>query len=74
MTNFSDLLQDMKKKYKKTLTTESENSDATACSNSLSYVFVKPSEKPGSQTEKSITEFLNGEGVFQINLPEAFKM
>jgi hypothetical protein len=42
-------------------------------SKDIGYVFVQPNSRIGSAQEKKIAEFLNTEGIFQINLGVVIK-
>ena len=53
---------------------DTESSTHSKITNEHSYIFVNPKSYKNNPKEKSISDFLSRDGIFQINLGEMLKM
>mmetsp|Transcript_22981 Transcript_22981/g.22828 ORF Transcript_22981/g.22828 Transcript_22981/m.22828 type:complete len:118 (-) Transcript_22981:146-499(-) len=72
--NPSKLLRDMKQNYSKRKYSEGDRHIDCELSKEIRYIFISPEAKNSSKPEQAISDFLNDEGIFQLNLAQAFEM
>ncbi|CAI2386695.1 unnamed protein product [Moneuplotes crassus] len=64
-------IKDMKNLSYQNSPTSAETKSSCKTVGNLSYIFVKPKSSQKNTKEELVNEFLNQQGVFQINLPVA---
>jgi len=64
----------MKETCSRSYDSDSDGFTESESRNELSYIFVKSKISDQWDKDKKIADFLNMEGIFQVNAPEAFKL